>query len=180
MPTGSIDLEELEKDDDSHSQLVRDAARLSEEVIERDEKDDAVVSALESRARDLSLAIVNPATLATKLRESLIDIAGPDAAVTYHIGASYDHQSRQVNVQIARVSPSFVALLKSDLYKTSLEFTYQKRTDGGWNVAVGVQIEAESKFTGLSAKSGTVRRPPGLKPPKGSNVKASFSVTLSR
>lgn len=172
MPTGLIDLDETDEteDDSAESPSVPPGV-----VGDNDDDDSPVVSALESRARDLSLSIVNPATLATKLRESLLDIAGPDAAVTYHIGASYDNATRQVNVQIARVSPSFVALLKADSRSTSLGLAYQKRTDGGWNVAVGVQVETDNPFTKQK-----VTAAPGMRPPLGSNLKASFSVTVSR
>lgn len=101
---------------------------------------DPIISQLSQRAHDLSLSIVNPKTLSTKLRESLISIAGEDKSKLYHIGINYSQGIAEV--KIAMLTPSFVSELDLLSDKSiQLSMAYQKQTDGGWNVQVGVQAK---------------------------------------
>jgi len=126
-----------------------------------DPVDDPVVTALTQRTKDLSRTIINPKTLAVKLRESLADIAGKDS-VAYHIGIVYDSESRQAKVEISKLSPHFVIKLGSDLKSADLSMAYMNQTSGGWKVAVGLTV----------SDSFDKRR--------GSGIVASFAVTISR
>lgn len=130
---------------------------------------DPTLTALSSRARDLSLAIANPATLARKLRESLIDLVGPEQSRAYHIGASYDSETGEVQVQIAAVSPTLLARLQaSSTHGMELEVAYQ-RTVNGWEVAVGAKVSAAPMGEGNL-----------LRAPDDYALGASFSVTVRR
>jgi hypothetical protein len=106
-----------------------------------DQPSPEVVEALESRARDLSLAIVNPKTLATKLREELVGLVGPEDALAFHLSAAYNKASGQTTFRIAAVTPDFLAKLESGAAGTTLGVSYQK-TRGGWTVAVGVEASS--------------------------------------
>lgn len=105
---------------------------------------DPVLTHLSSRARDLSLAISNPATLASKLREELESIAG-DASILYHIGAKYDGE--RVDVQISRLSPSTVARFNltrlGSHNQASLSMAYHRTLASGWELSVGADLRAE-------------------------------------
>lgn len=125
---------------------------------------DPVIPALTSRARDLSLAITNPATLARKLREELEQIAGPSASRLYYIGAEFDGTDN-VSFKIARMTPNFVAEFRGDLSSAQLGLSTQFTTRGGWKVAVGVNAS-------------TTRDPEGVG--GGYSTAGSFSVTITR
>jgi len=132
---------------------------------------DPTISALSSRARDLSLSIANPATLARKLRESLIELVGPDHSRAYHIGAAYDSSTGEVQVQIAAVSPHLLAQFHaSSTYGVELETAYQ-RTVNGWEVAVGAKVSAAPMGEG----TGNL-----LHAPKDYSLGASFSVVVRK
>lgn len=120
---------------------------------------DPIVEALTARATDLSRSIVNPATLARKLHESLAEIAG-DAATAYHIGLVYD--GKQIKAQIAYLGPHLIAKLAGNKSSIDLGVAYERTTDNGWKIAVG--LTAEKSF----------------KPPKGSGLVASFAVTITK
>lgn len=130
----------------------------------------AVTSALSSRARDLSLSITNPPTLARKLRESLIDLVGPEHSRAYHIGAAYSSETGEVQVQIAAVSPTLLARFQaSTTHGAELEVAYQ-RTVNGWEVAVGAKVSAAPMGEGRSL----------LRAPDDYSLGASFSVTVRK
>lgn len=137
-------------------------------------EEDVVISQLQSRATDLAYSISNPATLSKKLRESLIDIVGPEAAITYHLGATFNSSSKEVKFQIARISPSMAFKLQSDLKTTEVGFSYIK-TVNGWRVAVGLTASMESSDSGIG-----LTRIKGLQAPSGSQTTGSFSVTVSK
>lgn len=129
---------------------------------------DPIIPALEQRARDLSMAIVNPKTLARKLKESLVEQVG-DAARFYHIGASFDGEN--VHVQIAAVTPEFVFKLDGDSSgSATLGAAWVRTTEKGWRVSVGVEARAAiwDEAVEERVKSGAY------------SVGASFSVTVAR
>jgi hypothetical protein len=122
--------------------------------------DDPVVSALTKRAADLSLSIVNPKTLASKLRESLVEIAG-NSSVSYHIGLGFDSSTGQIKAEISKLTPHFVAKISASRDTVDLGIAYQINRNG-WDIAVG--LTASKSF----------------KKPKGSGVVASFAITISK
>lgn len=130
----------------------------------------AVIPALSSRARDLSLAITNPATLARKLRESLIELVGPEQSRVYHIGAAYSSKTGEVQVQIAAVSPALLSRFQaSSKHGMELEVAYQRTMNGGWEVAVGAKVSVAPMGEGNL-----------LRAPEDYSLGASFSVTVRR
>lgn len=169
------------EDEDSEVEQVepgmlveQNAAQESQEPEEREENTkDPIISQIETKAKNLAYAITNPETLSRKLREELVSIVGPEAAVTYHLSASFDSSSQQVKFQVARLSPSTVFRLKSDLRTTEVGFAYIK-TVNGWRVAVGLTANA---VTGDDAAT-RVRAPQGSS--DGVDVSGTFSVTVSR
>jgi len=125
---------------------------------------DHTIQAISDRAKDLSLSIINPETLARKLRESLVDLVGDEKAQTYFISASL--ADNLVNVQVGVISPNVLLTLKYAGNELSLSSAYQKKVNG-WDVAVGVQV-------GLN-KRGIKKISTGL-----GSVQASFAVKISR
>ncbi len=124
-------------------------------------KSDPIIDALKQRSKDLSRSITNPKTLATKLRESLVDLAGKDAIV-YHIGVEYNATTQTAKVEISRLTPHFVAKLDSTLTTASIGLAYTNQTASGWKIAVGLEVSDN------------------FKKPHGSGVVASFGVTISK
>jgi len=122
--------------------------------------EDPVIEALTKRAADLSLSIVNPKTLASKLRESLVEIAG-NSSIAYHIGLGFDTSTNQIKVEISKLTPHFVAKIAASKDKVELGIAYQIKRNG-WDIAVG--LTASESF----------------KKPKGSGLMASFAVTISK
>jgi hypothetical protein len=133
-------------------------------IISAARSNDPIVSALTQRASDLSLSIVNPKTLATKLRESLVEIAGA-SAVSYHIGLAYD--GKNIKVEIAHLSPHLIVKLTADMQSADIGLAYQTKTSGGWDVAVGLTVGKSFHTDHFHA-------------PEGSGIVASFAVTISR
>lgn len=128
---------------------------------------DPILTQLESRARDLSLSIVNPATLAKKLRETLIETVGPEKSKAYHIGASFDGE--KVDFNISYLSPTLLISIVGDTNRDlTLGLSYHRTTQGGWNVEVGVEA--------------TIGRgvDPQIREQIRSGLKSSFSVTISK
>lgn len=126
---------------------------------------DPIISQLSQRAHDLSLSIINPKTLSTKLRESLLSIAG-DKSKLYHIGINFD--GKVAEVKIAALTPSFVSqinLLSSNVMQ--LGFAYRKTMNNGWNIQVGVMAEYKADDDKMDI-------------PSQSNLMAQFSVTISK
>jgi hypothetical protein len=157
-------------DSGNEYELANDDER-DESVPEIDK--DPVLSQIETKAKNLAYAITNPETLSRKLREELVSIVGPEAAVTYHLSASFDSSSQEVKFQVARLSPSTVFRLKSDLHTTEVGFAYIK-TINGWRVAVGLTASANTGDDVVTR----VRAPQGSG--DGVDVAGSFSVTVSR
>lgn len=124
-------------------------------------QDTEISQQLEQRATDLARAINNPATLARKLRESLVEIVGPAAAVAWHISGAYDNG--KANFQILRLTPSLVARLNANEHGADLTMAWRKTTISGWQIAVGATVHAR-----------------GLKVPKSSDIMAEFSVTITK
>jgi hypothetical protein len=128
---------------------------------------DPILTQLESRARDLSLSIVNPATFAKKLRETLIETVGPERSKAYHIGASFDGE--KVDFNISYLSSTLLISLVGDTNRDlTLGLSYHRTTQGGWNVEVGVEA--------------TIGRGVGqeIQEQIRSGLKSSFSVTISK
>jgi len=130
--------------------------------------DEAITSALTQRATDLARAIDNPATLSKKLRESLVDIVGPDAAVAWHISGAYNNG--EVQFQIARLSPNLVAELTATEHGADLGLAWRRTTESGWQVAVGATVKYSRREP----------MPRLTSQPKSSAIMAAFSVTITR
>lgn len=126
-----------------------------------DPEPDRVVSALEGRARDLSMAIDRPEVLAKKLRESLVDLVGPEKAVAYYIGAEL--KDGAIQYQVARLGPRFLTRFSGTGNRAELQVAYQHTSEGGWKIAVGVSASTSS-----------------LGRPRGSSVTGGFSIVVSR
>lgn len=150
-----------------------------EEKEEKEEKSDnapigdllpTIQSRLKQRAKDLSLSIIKPETFARKLREELISIAGPQAAITYHISAQFDSSTNRLNFQIARLSPKTAIKLQSSLNVTTVQLAYTYVTQSGWRVSVGLN----------AAYTGTAEQRNRFQLPKEAETKIEFGVTLSK
>lgn len=151
---------------------------------------DDPISILTTRARDLSLAISNPKTLATKLRETLIDTVGPQKASTFHLSISYNSETNLANITISQVTPSFTGMITADplTHNLSAGASWQ-RTVNGWEIGVGAvvtvgRIKPNNNGTGQDSSEWDVSSIPTtltpLQAPTGSSVKAQFTVTISR
>jgi hypothetical protein len=133
---------------------------------------DPIISQLTQRAHDLSLSIVNPATLAGKLRETLEETVGPDKATAYHIGATFDGE--KVDFQIAYFSPSLLISLKGNTNRDlSLGLSWLRTTKGGWKVEVGVGATMIEPNNSSNSSKDHIKA-------IGGDIKASFSVTISK
>lgn len=121
---------------------------------------DPILDALTQRAKDLSLSVVNPQTLATKLRESLKEIAGT-SSVSYHIGLNFQPDGT-LKAEISYLTPHLVASLAATEQSAEIGIAYTNSTESGWKIAVG--LAAHDDF----------------KAPKGAGLVASFSVTISK
>lgn len=133
---------------------------------------DPVLSLLESRARDLSLSIINPSTLAKKLRETLIETVGPDKSTAYYIGATFDGE--KVDFQISYLSPSLLVALRGNTDRdVTLGVSWQRMIGDGWKVEVGADVALSGPFSGDDNGKGHIK---GI----GGDIKASFSVMISK
>lgn len=122
---------------------------------------DPVQAAIEKRANELKISgIVRPEKLVSMLRESIEEIVGVKAAVAYHVGASF--KDGEIKFQVARLGPHLLARLTADMDSAELDIAYRKTTAGGWQIAVG--LTASTSFDA----------------PAGSEITASFAVTVSR
>jgi len=128
---------------------------------------DPTIQAISDRAKDLSLSIINPETLARKLRESLVDLVGNEKAQTYFISASL--VDNLVNVRVGVISPNVLLNLKYAGNELSLSSAYQKKING-WDVAVGVQVGTNI------GKRGVKRIGNGLT----YNIESSFMIKVSK
>lgn len=133
-----------------------------------DPADIETLKTLSYRARDLSLSITNPATLSRKLRESLIEMVGPDRSQAFHIAGRYDSTTQEARFEIAYLGPNFVSMIGIDNTGAEVGLGYQRTIGDGWEMNIGLAVSAG--WTGDRLKD--VGKLAGLK--------AEFSVTIAR
>ncbi len=139
-------------------------------IVNGNLSDDPIITQLTQRAQDLSLSIINPATLACKLRETLEETVGPNKSNAYHIGATFD--GKKVDFQIAYFSPSLLISLQGNTNQDlSLGVSWLK-TINGWKVEVGIETAMAGPYLSNSYKDHVKKI--------GGDVKASFSVTIHK
>lgn len=127
------------------------------------------LKALSYRARDLSLSITNPATLSRKLRESLIEMVGPDRSQAFHIAGSFNGSTNEARFEIAHLGPNFVSMIGIGKNTgAEIGMGYRRTVGNGWEVDVGVAVSAG--WTGDRLKDIG----------KLAGTKAEFSITIAR